>query len=133
MIDVTGFLKPAVEKLLAFIPDPKQKLEAQLALAQAQEEIVKAFAGVDAAQAQINAADAASGKWYQAGWRPFIGWTCGAAFAWQFLLEPMIVAVAAIAGHPVQLPHLDLSEMTPVLMGMLGLAGLRTYEKTAKK
>ena len=57
-------------------------------------------------------------------------WVCAAAFAWAFVLEPIATFTLAAAGRPFVLPKLDMSEMMPVLMGMLGLSGLRSYEKT---
>lgn len=88
------------------------------------------------AQLEVNAKEAQHKNVFVAGWRPFIGWTCGAAFVWAFLLSPIIETIAfyafAIGGHEVDLtglPTLDLAAMMPVLMGMLGLGGLRTFEK----
>jgi hypothetical protein len=58
-----------------------------------------------------------------------IGWTCGAAMALNFLIFPLASFVLAQTGHLVELPNLDMTQMMPVLMGMLGLGGLRTVEK----
>ena len=66
---------------------------------------------------------------FVAGWRPFIGWTCGFAMAYNYVLQPILIFVLAQFDYLVQLPGLDLSEMMPVLMGMLGLGGLRSFEK----
>jgi hypothetical protein len=70
------------------------------------------------------------------GWRPFIGWVCGAAFAYSFLIQPFFAFISwaafAYSGEELPLstlPVLDLAMMMPVLMGMLGLGGLRTFEK----
>lgn len=85
------------------------------------------------AQLKVNAAEAASNSIFVAGWRPFIGWVCGCAFAWVYLLQPMITYFCVVSGHPVpSLPNLGMTDMMPVLMGMLGLGGFRTYEKTRK-
>jgi uncharacterized membrane protein (DUF485 family) len=64
-----------------------------------------------------------------AGWRPAVGWTCAAAFAVQFVGAPIVQAVAAALGHPVTVPPMDMEYLMTVLMGMLGLGGLRTFEK----
>jgi len=64
-----------------------------------------------------------------AGWRPFIGWSCGVALAWNYIAQPVLVFTLAQTGNLVELPALDMSQMMPVLMGMLGLGGLRTFEK----
>jgi hypothetical protein len=81
------------------------------------------------AQTDTNKAEAGNGSVFVAGWRPFIGWVCGGAFAWTFVLGPMVSYAAKLAGITVQLPVLDLSELTPVLLGMLGLGAMRTVEK----
>jgi hypothetical protein len=81
------------------------------------------------AQSDTNKAEAGNGSVFVAGWRPFIGWVCGSAFAWTFVLGPMVSYAAKLAGITVALPVLDLSELTPVLLGMLGLGAMRTVEK----
>jgi hypothetical protein len=80
-------------------------------------------------QLQINAEEAKNASVFVAGWRPFIGWICGAAFGWNYFVGPMFVWISALLGHATPIPQLSLAEMTPVLMGMLGLGTLRTYEK----
>ena len=82
------------------------------------------------AQIEVNKAEASSGSVFKGGWRPFIGWVCGLAFAYHFILQPILlfgIAVAGVSFPP--LPAFDMSQMMPVLLGMLGLGGLRTYEK----
>lgn len=83
-------------------------------------------------QAKIDEVEAASGSTFVAGWRPFVGWVCGVAFGYAFIVQPIAVTLM-VAFHssfdPNKLPKLDISEMMPVLLGMLGLAGARTYEK----
>jgi hypothetical protein len=81
------------------------------------------------AQTDTNKAEAGNASVFVAGWRPFIGWVCGSAFAWTFVIGPMVSYAAKLAGITVQLPVLDLSELTPVLLGMLGLGAMRTVEK----
>lgn len=87
------------------------------------------------AQIQTNAAEAASPNWFVAGWRPFVGWVCGVALAYTYVLLPLLQfavftwgsvdTVKQFAG----LPKLDLEDLLPILLGMLGLAGFRTFEK----
>lgn len=85
------------------------------------------------AQIALNAVEARHESLFVAGWRPAIGWICGAAFAYSFVVQPFLAFVVwATATDPTvtkTLPDLDLSMMMPVLLGMLGLGGLRTYEK----
>ena len=81
-------------------------------------------------QLQVNQAEAANSSVFVAGWRPFIGWVCGSACAWNWIGLPMAKAGLLLAGGPVlALAPADLTEMLPVLMGMLGLGALRTAEK----
>lgn len=80
-------------------------------------------------QIDTNKVEAASPSIFVAGWRPFIGWVCGAAFAFKFIGGPLAVVLMAMAGHPITLPIFDFTEMSTVLLGMLGLGGLRTVEK----
>lgn len=81
-------------------------------------------------QLDVNKAEAANPNVFVAGWRPFIGWVCGAACAWNWIGLPITKAVLLLAGSPaLTLAPADLTEMLPVLMGMLGLGALRTHEK----
>ena len=80
-------------------------------------------------QLDINKNEAAHPSVFVSGWRPFIGWVCGAACAWNWLGLSLFNAIAAAVGHPFYVAPADISEMWPVLLGMLGLGGLRTVEK----
>ena len=80
-------------------------------------------------QLDINKAEAANPNVFVSGWRPAIGWVCGAACAWNWIGLPVSKAVLQLAGHDLALNPADLSEMMPVLLGMLGLSGFRSYEK----
>ena len=83
------------------------------------------------AQLEINKAEAASGSLFKGGWRPFIGWTSGVAFAYHFVLQPLLVFVLTASGVDLpDLPEFDMSTLLTVLGGMLGIGGLRSYEKT---
>ena len=86
-------------------------------------------------QIRVNVEEAKHPSIFIAGWRPFIGWTCGFAFVYSYLLLPFLMFLAYLFGSPetiaqlTKLPTLDLGAMLPVLLGMLGLAGMRTAEK----
>ena len=82
------------------------------------------------AQIEVNKEEAQSHSMFVAGWRPFCGWVCTLGLATNFLFIPVCNFVLTITESPITVPPLDLSEMMPVLLGMLGLGGLRTYEKT---
>jgi hypothetical protein len=107
-------------------PDASQAQKDALTLELAQ---MQAQTAADSAQTSVNQTEAGNASVFVAGWRPFIGWVCGGAFAWTFVLGPMVSYAAKLAGITVALPVLDLSELTPVLLGMLGLGAMRTVEK----
>jgi len=88
-------------------------------------------AAVQAVQAQmdVNKVEAAHPSVFVSGARPFILWVCGGAFAWNWVGLPIARMAFAVAGNPIELASADMGEMMPVLLGMLGLGGLRTYEK----
>jgi hypothetical protein len=85
------------------------------------------------AQAEINKIEAGSSSLFVAGWRPFIGWTCGAALAYNYVLMPLLVwVVTNFYPDAPAMPVLDNSELMTILLGMLGLGAMRTYEKVKK-
>jgi len=85
------------------------------------------------AQIAVNMQEAQSESVFVSGWRPAVGWICGFAFFYAFILQPFMTFIAVISEVPKEvletLPDLDLGTMMPVLLGMLGLAGARTFEK----
>jgi hypothetical protein len=123
---IPGLLPLVGDVLDRFFPD-KEKAE------QAKREIESRFtdhlAKIDLAQLEVNKEEAKSRNVFIAGWRPFIGWTCGLALCWTYILQPIAQFVLAQTGHLIDLPGLDMSAMMPVLLGMLGLGGLRSFEK----
>jgi len=83
------------------------------------------------AQTDINKAEAQHRSIFVAGWRPFIGWTCGVALAYHFVVAPLILFGAGWAGAEIpELPQFDMDSLMTVLLGMLGLGGMRTFEKS---
>lgn len=117
-------------------PDPKAAADAKLKLLELQQSgaLAELTANTDLAKAQaaINQQESASSSLFVAGWRPFVGWCCGGAFAYSFILQPFatfIFAACHIPIDPKTLPALDISGFMPVLLGMLGLGAMRTYEK----
>ena len=84
------------------------------------------------AQIEVNKIEAASKSWFVAGWRLSVGWVCSLAMLYHFILAPMIQFAVGIAGIQVDLPEFEFSQLSTILMAMLGMAGLRTYEKKEK-
>jgi len=111
-------------------PDPAQAASAKLELMKLQQSGELAQI---AGQMDINKAEAANPSVFVSGWRPSIGWVCGAGFAVQFVVGPLAEWGSALYGHPVKFPQMDTGTMMPLLLGMLGLGGLRTAEKLADK
>ena len=82
------------------------------------------------AQLNVNAKEAEHDSIFVAGWRPFIGWVCGSALAWQFIGLPMSLFVVATFRLEIgPLPQFNYAELSPILLGMLGLGVMRSYEK----
>ena len=103
-------------------PDPAQRDAARLELLRMQQ------AG-ELAQISVNTEEARSTSLFVSGWRPAVGWCCVAACGWNWLGFPIAKLAAELLGHPIALGPADLGEMWPVLLGMLGLGGLRTLER----
>lgn len=82
------------------------------------------------AQIEVNKEEATNHSLFVSGWRPSVGWISAFGLATNYLFVPICNFVLTITESPITVPALDLSEMMPVLLGMLGLGGLRTYEKT---
>ena len=80
-------------------------------------------------QLDVNKIEAANPSLFVSGWRPAIGWVCGGACAWNWIGLPIAKVAAVAAGYQIAVSPADLSEMLPILIGMLGLGGLRTAEK----
>jgi len=82
------------------------------------------------AQVEVNKAEASHKSLFVAGWRPSVGWICSIAMGYHFVLQPLIIFGAGMAGVTLpDLPEFDMDSLMTVLLGMLGLGGLRTYEK----
>ena len=120
-------ISPVADLLNKFVPDQTEKLKLAHEIATLAEKQAHAIA---MAQIEVNKVEAASNSIFKSGWRPFIGWTCGVAFAYHFVLQPLLIFVMTYAGHPVpELPEFDMASLMTVLGGLLGLGGLRTFEK----
>ena len=124
---LSALIGPVTGLLDKFIPDADEKAKlaheiATLATRQAHE--------IGLAQIEVNKAEAASGSVFKGGWRPFIGCTWGVAFAYHFVIQPLLVFGVAISGVAVpDLPTFDMGSLLTVLGGLLGLGSLRTFEK----
>lgn len=130
---IAGVAGPLLDRLL---PDPTARAQAELEMLRLQQE--GAFKELDAqlqanlAQVEANKVEGSSENLFKAGWRPAVGWVCVAAFAYAGLGRPLIPFIAGLMGHQVpELPPID-DVFTELLFGMLGLGGMRTFEKLRK-
>jgi hypothetical protein len=120
-------LLPVVGDVLdRFFPNKEERAKAEREI---EAKLTAHLASIDLAQLEVNKQEASHRSLLVAGWRPFVGWTCGLALFYTYLVQPMATFVLAQTGHLIQLPPVDLSAMMPVLLGMLGLGGLRSFEK----
>jgi hypothetical protein len=114
------------------LPDPGQKMAAQQKLLEMQQAGELAQLNnelqMNLGQVEINKIEASSDNLFKSGWRPFIGWVCGAGLSYQFLFRPLLVGFVDKL-----FPDLDMGTLITLLAGMLGLGGMRTYEKLKGK
>lgn len=106
-----------------FITTDKEKMELEL-------EGRRLDQANDLAQISVNTAEASSSSIFVAGWRPFVGWCCGFSMAYIGLFEPFCRFIAQVLfKYSGTFPQVDTTITMQVLFGLLGLAGMRTYEK----
>lgn len=127
---VAGLVGPILEPLIDLIPNKNARAEAR---EKAEAQMVAAMTNLVQGQLDINKEEAKHASLFVAGWRPAVGWICGISLGWNFVVHPMLLWIAFVLPDiPVDLstaPQLDTGELMTVLLGMLGLGGLRTYEK----
>ena len=116
---IEALIAPVSGILDKFVPDADTKAKLAHEIATMAERHAQEIA---LAQIAVNKEEA-KGNWFQAGWRPATGWVCVLGFLVNFLVSPLA------EGFGFHIPQADTSTMLPVLMGMLGLGGLRTFEK----
>lgn len=135
IIDLNGLLAPLTAIVNKLIPDKAAAAQAQIqlqtALAQGQlQQELDQLVSVTVAQSNINQVEAASSSMFVAGWRPFVGWICAAALGYVSILEPVGRFIATVGfKYAGPFPVIDTSLTMQVLLGLLGMGGLRTYEK----
>ena len=118
---------PATQLLDKFIEDKDQKAKLAHELATMADKLAHEQ---QLAQMAINKEEASSGSLFKGGWRPFVGWICGIAFFYHFVCQPVIIFIVAMSGVDIpDLPKFEMNTLLTVLGGLLGIGGLRTYEK----
>jgi len=96
-------------------------------------EIEKEIISLNRSQLEVNKVEAKHNNIFVAGWRPFIGWICGLSIAYHFILEPVIQYILIINNINFDTPEFDFSQLSTIVMAMLGMSTLRTYEKTKQQ
>ena len=120
---LTALIGPATKLIGKFVKDKdlQQKLShdiATMAEKHAQQLALQ--------QIEVNKAEA-KGNWFQSSWRPLIGWICGLSLAINYMVSPIM------AGFGIVIPQADMTVMMPLLFGMLGISGLRSFDKYNNK
>ena len=123
---IPGLLPVLGEILDRIIPDKAEAAKARLEMEAKLLEAATAQAGQ---QAAINQVEAASSNIFVAGWRPFSGWVCGAGLAWAFIVAPLASWLLIVLEVKQTLPRIEIEYLLEMVVAMLGLGGLRTFEK----
>ena len=119
---IQALIGPVTSLLDKFIPDQDTKIKLAHEIATMGERHAQEIA---LQQIEVLKADA-KGNWFQSSWRPLIGWICGLGLGINYLVSPIC------AGFGIVIPQADMSVMMPLLFGMLGLAGMRSFDKIKK-
>ena len=127
MIPILSALLPLVGNVIdKVIPDRAAADKAKLEM---QARLMEMAQRGDLAQIELNKVEAASDGIFKGGWRPFVGWVCGAALAYQFLVRPILPWVVNVAGFSVPpMPGLD-EMLWELVFAMLGMGGWRSLDK----
>jgi hypothetical protein len=110
-----------------FFPDKTEQEKAQMSLILT---TMQNQMAMNQGQMDINKMEAANPNFFVSGWRPFVGWVCGSACAWNWVGLPITKAALGLFHKTLKVAPADLTQMLPLLMGLLGMGALRTYEKT---
>ena len=126
MIALASLVGPIVNKFVDRIPDGNERARAKESL---ERELVEAANSAMLAQTEINAVEAQHKSIFVAGWRPVIGWVCGVGIAWSMVVQPVAQWAMIAWGDGTELPTIDTSYLMELVTAMLGMSGLRTFEK----
>ena len=112
----------ALKVLDKFVPDPQAK-------AKAEGELRSSPQAWDKGQTDVNAVEAANTNLFVSGWRPFIGWVCGIALAYQYVAAPLLMWIASSLHIALSAPPKLDGTLWELVFALLGMGGLRTFEK----
>lgn len=123
MID--KLIQPVGDILDKFVADKDLKIKLS-------HELEKEIISLNKAQLEVNKVEAKHSNIFVSGWRPAIGWICGFSIGYHFILEPIIQYILIVNNVQFDTPEFDFSQLSTIVMAMLGMSTLRTYEKTKK-
>jgi len=121
---IETLIAPVSNLIGKFVKD--KDLQAQL-----DHELSTLFHQANLAQIEVNKIEA-QGKPFQRNWRPSVGWICSFALGYHFILSPIIEVIIKASGIDIQMPEFDFSQLSAILMALLGMSGLRSYDKMKK-
>jgi hypothetical protein len=121
---IIGIIGDVLDKV---IPDNNAKAKAKADIEKA---LIDNASKINLAQAETNKIEASHRSIWVAGWRPFLGWVAGFGFAWVFVIAPVAQWVCALLGIHIVLPVLHTDVMMELTIALLGLSGLRSWEKS---
>ena len=119
---IKELINPVSKILDKFVADKDLKVKLE-------HEIKTEIQRANLAQIEVNKAEAQHRSVFVAGWRPFIGWTCAVAMAYHFVMQPIIVFSLSANGVDYSLPEFDMASLMTVVLGILGLGSMRSWEK----
>ena len=119
---LTALIGPATKLIGKFVRDKDKAAQLSHDIATMAEKHAQELA---LAQIKLNTEEA-KGNWFQSSWRPLVGWICAVSLGINFMVSPIC------AGFGINIPQADMSVMMPLLLGMLGIGGLRSLDKIKK-
>lgn len=124
--DIPAMIQTVAGVVNKFVPDRDAQIKMQ---AELQNRMLEMQSEQLRNQAEVNKIEASHPSVFVAGWRPFIGWVCGAALAWQFIVSPIADWIAVVSGYSGELPRISGDNLFELVLAMLGMAGWRTLDK----
>jgi hypothetical protein len=127
MMPILSAIMPIAETVIErLVPDKNAKAKAMREMEKA---LVDAHNQGALAQLEINKVEAGHRSIFVAGWRPCIGWVGAFAIGWHFLVQPLTIFLLGVFGLSYDLPHFDMDSLMTIVLGMLGIGGMRSFEK----
>jgi hypothetical protein len=130
---LSGGIKPIFEGIGSLAKDIRQAITGEISpekKAEIEQKAMEIEYATTKAQTDINLEEAKNPNLFVSGWRPFVGWICGFSLGWQFIGSPIFEWIVKLTGKNIIAPSLDTGSLITVLFALLGIGGMRTFEKT---